>query len=413
MKVVIVVLLALVFLPFNISKAKEVSEANKPHLKIIHQKVYQKPQVFPAADWDDGDVKALFYSGLDYKGKPTRVFAYVGIPKLKEKNQKFPGVVLIHGGGGTAFSEWVKIWNDKGYAAIAMDLEGTLPKGRYSERPKHEFSGPMRDGMFNDAGKPLQDQWMYHAVSDVMIANTLLASMPEVDQSKIGVTGISWGGVLSSLISGMDSRFQFAVPVYGCGYLYDSKGHFKRMRSEDQKIFKERKFWDPARYFKQAKMPMLWVNGDSDAHFSVDVFSKSKETVKGNSNLCIHPGMRHGHGPGYDPKRVPEIYAFADSILKGKSPLPVITKQPSGRSIELSYKSESQIVESKVHFLDVAAYSKKENWVVKDWQHQPLTVKRNSKSVSGELPKNAKAYYVNIKDSRGLIVSSNFQVIED
>ena len=38
-------------------------------------------------------------------------------------------MVLVHGGGGTAFAEWVKAWTSRGYAAIAMDTCGQIPKG--------------------------------------------------------------------------------------------------------------------------------------------------------------------------------------------------------------------------------------------------------------------------------------------
>ncbi len=41
------------------------------------------------------DVKGIFYEGLPYKGKPTRVFAYIGVPK-NAKNA--PGIVLVHRG---------------------------------------------------------------------------------------------------------------------------------------------------------------------------------------------------------------------------------------------------------------------------------------------------------------------------
>ena len=40
--------------------------------------------------------------GCRRKGKPTRVFAYYGVPK-GPAGTKFPAMVLIHGGGGTAF----------------------------------------------------------------------------------------------------------------------------------------------------------------------------------------------------------------------------------------------------------------------------------------------------------------------
>src|SRR5690349_17086869 len=61
------------------------------------------------ADLQKPDVKALFFDGAPYLGKPTRVFAYVGLPKNITPGEKVPGMVLVHGGGGTAFDTWVRI----------------------------------------------------------------------------------------------------------------------------------------------------------------------------------------------------------------------------------------------------------------------------------------------------------------
>jgi len=47
--------------------------------------------------------------------------------KPRETKEKVPAVVLVHGGGGTAFADWVKMWTACGYAAIAVDLEGQIP----------------------------------------------------------------------------------------------------------------------------------------------------------------------------------------------------------------------------------------------------------------------------------------------
>ena len=78
----------------------------------------------PETDWYG--VKALYFEGAKYKDNKTKVFCYMGYPKNSEKS-KVPAVVLVHGGGGHAYAEWVKIWNDRGYAAIALDLRGFLP----------------------------------------------------------------------------------------------------------------------------------------------------------------------------------------------------------------------------------------------------------------------------------------------
>src|SRR5215472_18001055 len=49
-------------------------------------------------------VTSLYYEGEPYRGKPTRVFAYLARP---EKAQgRLPAMVLVHGGGGTAFPGW-------------------------------------------------------------------------------------------------------------------------------------------------------------------------------------------------------------------------------------------------------------------------------------------------------------------
>src|ERR1043165_6727457 len=71
-------------------------------------------------------MRAVLYEGPAWKGNPTRVFAWIGLPKT-EGPGKVPGMVLVHGGGGTAFADWAKLWTDRGYAAIAMDLCGCRP----------------------------------------------------------------------------------------------------------------------------------------------------------------------------------------------------------------------------------------------------------------------------------------------
>ena len=93
----------------------------------------------------DGSIKPIFYDGLPWRAKPTRVFAWLGIPE--GHNEKVPGIVLVHGGGGTAFKEWVAKWNAHGFAAISIAVEGqtdqTKPNGKRGNRwMSHEWARP-------------------------------------------------------------------------------------------------------------------------------------------------------------------------------------------------------------------------------------------------------------------------------
>ena len=84
-------------------------------------------------------IRALTYEGLSIDGCATRVFAYIGVPKTASPAAPVPAVVLVHGGGGHAFSEWIKIWNDRGYAAIAMDTTGFVPSSQGQGKAGHEL----------------------------------------------------------------------------------------------------------------------------------------------------------------------------------------------------------------------------------------------------------------------------------
>ena len=195
-------------------------QADEPREQILTLGKLTAPPALYSAEGFAGEagVKAVFFEALPWKGKPTRVFAWLGIPG--KCAGKLLGIVLVHGGGGTAFKEWVQKWNEHGFAAISIAVEGQiderdtlLSKGR-SERSwkRHGWAGPARSGIYKDSTEPLPEQWMWHAVADAVLANSLLRSLPEVDPDKVGIMGISWGGVITSTVIGIDSRFAFTSP---------------------------------------------------------------------------------------------------------------------------------------------------------------------------------------------------------
>ncbi|HQN00937.1 MAG TPA: acetylxylan esterase, partial [Candidatus Hydrogenedentes bacterium] len=164
--------------------------------------LFKTPEIFPAEEFSEPGIRALFYEGLPFQEKPTRVFAWYGTP-TGAAGEKFPGMVLVHGGGGTAFAEWVRLWVKRGYCAIAMDTCGCVPRGEYGNWERHDAGGPAGWGGFDQLDAPIKDQWTYHAIADVLLAHSLLRSFPEVDAEHTGITGISWGGYLTCLTAGL------------------------------------------------------------------------------------------------------------------------------------------------------------------------------------------------------------------
>ena len=364
------------------------------------EQLAQAPKTYPAPGFTEPGVEALFYDALPWKGKPTRVFAWLGVPEHKP-GEKVPAMVLVHGGGGTAFAEWVRLWNKRGYAAIAMDTCGCTPGGEHSKRPRHELGGPPGWGGFDQIEQPAQDQWTYHAVADVILAHSLLRSRPEVDAERIGITGISWGGYLTCIVAGVDNRFRCAVPVYGCGFLGENstwKGTLTGMKERGQKWLK---LWDPSVYLPNAKMPFLWVDGTNDFAYPLDSLQKSYRLPPGERTLSTKLRMPHGHGgPGENPE---EIRAFADSIFKGGTPLAKIAKVGNdGKTALATFEAKTPIVKAELLFTKAGGA-----WKDRLWETAPATLE-NGKA-SAPLPDGATAWFLNIVDERKLIVSSEME----
>ena len=130
--------------------------------------------------------------------------------------------------------------------------------------------------------EPLADQWPYHAVADVILAHSFLRSLPEVDADRIGVTGISWGGYLTCIVSGLDDRFKFAVPVYGCGFLGDNSVWVPQLKTMGAKGKSLAGIWDPSHFLPNGQMPKLWVTGTNDFAYPMDSLRKSYRAAGGD-----------------------------------------------------------------------------------------------------------------------------------
>jgi dienelactone hydrolase len=344
-------------------------------------------------------VRTLYYANEPFDGHSTRVFAYYAYPTIHQG--KLPAMVLVHGGGGKAFREWAELWADRGYAALCMDLAGKGPDDQRLSDGGPDQGDPDK---FEAIDQGLTHAWPYHAIAAVIRAHSLLRAMPEVDANRTGVTGISWGGYLTCLVSGLDSRFKVAVPVYGCGYLYEDSywlPTFARMSPASRQLWIDN--YDPSRYLGQARMPMLFVNGTNDFAYPLVSYRRSYELVKGPRTLCVTVRMKHSHPDGWACK---ETGLFVDSVLKSGTPLPRFSPaRNDGRQVSAHIDSLVPIKSAALAYTTDTG-----TWQKRQWQSVPATLDSSGKFVSAELPvPDGITWFLTATDDRGATVSTEHQ----
>lgn len=351
---------------------------------------------------DDDRISALYFDGEEYNGKPAQIFAYMGFPENASPENPVPAMVLVHGGMGHACAEWVRLWVNKGYAAISIDGFGQHPAGgEYTGDESAEGwslnpESHMTIDELRSADKPFKEQWFYYYITDIILANSLIRGDGRVKTDSVGLTGISWGGFASSVVIGYDDRFAFAVPVYGCGFLDQGCGVFSEIVKQPAVAQK----WEPSLLIDEVKMPVMWICGDNDPFFSADSVTASAANAENGSLLFIRD-LPHGQNPG---AQIPEIVRFANEQNGiGNGNIKITRASVDGRRMIVSADIPDDIKGAKAY-----AYYRTE-----PLEYDGKTFKGEWKRTGGilldgtanvKIPKGAKLFYISVQGKCGKTV---------
>lgn len=359
----------------------------------------------------------ITYDGADYRGQHTKIYAHVGFPETV--TGKVPAVVLIHGGGGHPEDAWIKHWNSRGYAAISMDTTGFFPTKPiphlyegYAEGMERRLVEPFAEegytvgpdnSRMTDGELPLEEQWMYHAVAAVILAHNILRSDARIDADRIGLCGISWGSVIASIVIGYDSRFAFAVPIYGSGYLRESLAGLMQVFKKESNAH-----WLAEARFDEVKMPVMWFCWNDDSCFSIQSNTSSYlHTAKNNPSTCLamKHEMYHSHKHGYRPG---ESYWFADQVLQGRS-VPVPTATYKGGKVTYSCPVAPTAVRllyisSPMRFEQRVKHGQSGTYMAQEWQILPL----DPGATTASLPEDAVGCYVEFTLAEGVVLTTPY-----
>ena len=124
-----------------------------------------------------------------------------------------PALLHLHGGAQSAKAEIALAWAQKGYVTLCPDWSGPANTPQAAHATRWPENTPPTHAVNLDAAEAT----IGHIVRAVRHGISLLAALPEVRQDRIGMVGISWGGFMTWLVNGTDSRLRTAIAVYGSG----------------------------------------------------------------------------------------------------------------------------------------------------------------------------------------------------
>jgi dipeptidyl aminopeptidase/acylaminoacyl peptidase len=140
---------------------------------------------------------------VSYRSEEFTINAYLYKPASAAAGERFPGVLWIHGGPTSQFNDvfepHVQFFVQRGYVVLLPNIRGSSGYGK----------------AFEDANNRC---WGHCDLKDVLAGVDYLKKLPYVNPHKMGITGTSYGGIMSMAAAAFaPGVFQAAIPASGYG----------------------------------------------------------------------------------------------------------------------------------------------------------------------------------------------------
>ena len=192
----------------------------------------------------------------------TKIYGWTIKPANFNPAQKYPLIVLIHGGPQGAWNDnWGYRWNPQIFASQGYVVFMPNPRGStgYGQKFVDEISGDW-------GGKPYVD---------IMNGVAQMAAQPFIDRNRVGAAGGSYGGYMVDWIEGHnnDPRVQFKALVSHAGVfnlismygateeLWFTDWEFGGTPWSNPETYTR---WSPNMFVKNFKTPLLVIHGEQD-----------------------------------------------------------------------------------------------------------------------------------------------------
>ncbi len=254
------------------------------------------------------EVFDITFSG--YKGQ--RIKGWYVLPV--NRSGKLPCIVEFIGyGGGRNFPFDHLLWASAGYAYIIMDTRGqgsNWSKGDtpdYSDDTNPHYPGFMTKGILNP------ETYYYRRVFvDALRCVKLATSLPEVNNSKIAVTGGSQGGGIALAVAGLSNdvwllmtdvpflcHYKRAVEIVDTMPYGEITNFLKIHRDKVDIVFKTLSYFDGVNFAARAKAKALFSVALMDTTCPPSTVFAAYNHYAGEKEIRIYPFNNHEGGQSY------------------------------------------------------------------------------------------------------------------
>jgi dipeptidyl aminopeptidase/acylaminoacyl peptidase len=190
-------------------------------------------------------------------GEGRKLNGWVLPPANYKKGESYPAILSIHGGPktayGTVFFHEMQYWANQGYAVFYTNPRGS--DGRGSEFA--DIRGRFGEVDYEDL---------------MLFTDAVLSQVDFIDSTRLGVTGGSYGGVMTNWIIGHTDRFKAAAALRSIsswltfGTTSDI-GHTFTYNYWGTDLWRNgKKLWEgsPLKYADRVKTPTLFLHSEED-----------------------------------------------------------------------------------------------------------------------------------------------------
>lgn len=258
------------------------------------------------------------FTGMTHEDSRVRVYAIASIPEGKKP---LPGILHIHGGGQTVNPQWLRFWNERGYAALTFNWGGAWPN-----RDKFTDWGKLTQGNHKDAGAMAMATGPTVRASSWYLwtrisrrALTCLEQMDGVDPGRLGIFGVSMGGTIVWPLAAMDQRVRAACAIYGVGWnTYPDEMNAPDPKTSDPQTVLWRSTMEAEAYARLVKCPILFLNATNDQHGNMDRSFQTLAQTPTEVRWAYTPRYRHHIAA----EQGADLPLWMAAYLKGGEPFP-------------------------------------------------------------------------------------------